>query len=82
MPFLVGGMVGVPPGVQNENLLARVGLGALSVSETVDESSAERGARGALQQHASQAWNLAFQWRGLKPAARCRRARRWTAAGG
>jgi Fe-Mn family superoxide dismutase len=28
-----------------------------------------RGAQGALQQHASQAWNLAFQWRCLKPAA-------------
>ncbi|MEN1939858.1 Fe-Mn family superoxide dismutase [Luteimonas sp. MJ246] len=28
-----------------------------------------RGAQGALQQHAAQAWNLAFQWRCLKPAA-------------
>ncbi|HET6629100.1 MAG TPA: regulatory signaling modulator protein AmpE [Woeseiaceae bacterium] len=43
-----GGNVGVPPGVQNENLLARVGLGALSVPEAEEESSAERGARGAL----------------------------------
>lgn len=43
-----GGNVGVPPGVQNETLLARVGLGALSVPESEDESSAERGARGAL----------------------------------
>ncbi len=43
-----GGNVGVPPAVQNENLLARVGLGALSVPEAEAESRAERGARGAL----------------------------------
>ena len=43
-------------------LAAGAGMGAASLEELV------RGARGTLQQHASQAWNLGFQWRGLKPA--------------
>lgn len=38
-------------------------MGSASLEEIV------RGAQGALQQHAAQAWNLAFQWRCLKPAA-------------
>jgi AmpE protein len=42
------GNVGVPPGIQNENLLGRVGVGALSLQTTEEETSAERGERGAL----------------------------------
>ena len=38
------------------------GMGSASLEDLV------RSAQGALQQHAAQAWNLAFQWRGLKPA--------------
>ena len=37
-------------------------MGSASLEEIV------RGAQGALQAHAAQAWNLAFQWRCLKPA--------------
>src|SRR5690606_7551207 len=44
-------------------LAAAAGMGTATLEELV------RGAQGALQQHAAQAWNLAFQWRCLKPAA-------------
>jgi hypothetical protein len=37
----------VPAGVQNENLLERVGLGALALSSLPGESDAERAVRGA-----------------------------------
>lgn len=40
------GNVGVPAGVQNENLLARVGAGALSL-QPAEETPVERGMRGA-----------------------------------
>ncbi|GGK11051.1 Fe-Mn family superoxide dismutase [Luteimonas terricola] len=50
--------------VEAVNALApAAGMGAASLEELV------RGSQGALQQHAAQAWNLAFQWRCLKPAA-------------
>lgn len=50
--------------VEAVNALApAAGMGASSLEELV------RDAQGALQQHAAQAWNLAFQWRCLKPAA-------------
>ncbi|MEN1927560.1 Fe-Mn family superoxide dismutase [Luteimonas sp. MJ250] len=44
-------------------LAPSAGMGTATLEELV------RGAQGALQQHAAQAWNLAFQWRCLKPAA-------------
>ena len=44
-------------------LAPAAGLASASLEELV------RGAQGALQAHAAQAWNLAFQWRCLKPAA-------------
>jgi AmpE protein len=40
--------VSVPPGVQNENLLARVGVGALALETGDGEETAARGVRGAL----------------------------------
>ncbi len=43
----VGGTVGVPAGVQNENLLERVGLGALALAPLSGETDAERAVRGA-----------------------------------
>lgn len=50
--------------VEAVNALApAAGMGASTLEELV------RDAQGALQQHAAQAWNLAFQWRCLKPAA-------------
>jgi len=50
--------------VEAVNALApAAGMGASSLEELV------RDAQGALQQHAAQVWNLAFQWRCLKPAA-------------
>lgn len=42
------GNVGVPAGIQNENLLARVGVGALSLQPIEEEAPAERAVRGAL----------------------------------
>jgi membrane protein required for beta-lactamase induction len=42
------GSAGMPPGIQNENLLARVGVGALAMGTIEEESAAERGVRGAL----------------------------------
>lgn len=44
-------------------LAPAAGMGSATLEEMV------RGAQGPLQQHAAQAWNLAFQWRCLKPAA-------------
>src|SRR5690606_27216950 len=44
-------------------LAPAAGFGSASLEEIV------RGAQGALQAHAAQAWNQAFQWRCLKPAA-------------
>lgn len=38
----------LPPREQSENLLARVGIGALALQTIADESIAERGVRGAL----------------------------------
>ncbi|MGY0611117.1 MULTISPECIES: Fe-Mn family superoxide dismutase [unclassified Luteimonas] len=50
--------------VEAVNALApAAGMGTATLDELV------RRAQGALQQHAAQAWNLAFQWRCLKPAA-------------
>lgn len=50
--------------VEAVNALApAAGMGSASLEALVS------GAQGALQQHAAQAWNLGFQWRGLKPAA-------------
>src|SRR5690606_23842175 len=46
-----GGPVGVPAGVQNENLLARVGLGALALQARPEETDAERAVRGAQAGH-------------------------------
>lgn len=44
-------------------LAPAAGFGAATLEEIV------RGAQGTLQAHAAQAWNQAFQWRCLKPAA-------------
>ena len=44
-------------------LAPAAGMGSATLEELV------RGAQGALQAHAAQAWNLEFQWRCLKPAA-------------
>lgn len=44
-------------------LAPAAGMGPASLEDIV------RGAQGALQEHAAQAWNMAFQWRCLKPAA-------------
>ena len=47
-------------------------VNALAPAAGMAEAALEdivRGAQGRLQQHAAQAWNLAFQWRCLKPAA-------------
>lgn len=44
-------------------LAPAAGMGSASLEDLV------RNARGALQQHAAQAWNIAFQWRCLRPAA-------------
>lgn len=50
--------------VEAVNALApAAGLAATSLDDMV------RTAQGPLQAHAAQAWNLAFQWRCLKPAA-------------
>ena len=50
--------------VEAVNALApAAGMGASTLEELV------RDAQGALQEHAAQAWNMAFQWRCLKPAA-------------
>jgi AmpE protein len=46
-----GGPVGVPAGVQNENLLARVGQGALSLRPEPAETATERAVRGARAAH-------------------------------
>ena len=43
--------VGVPAGMQNEQLLARVGLGALALQPQAEETDVERAVRGAQAAH-------------------------------